>query len=114
MRPVNLLIVICFIGLVLLQLWWLALNILPMYFLILAVLSLSVPGAICYPDRRWLRYPAYFICSLFMLCGVLFITMMVSTFFNHEYDSLSPIILASLGVLGAISFFSLRRQHPSS
>ncbi len=47
--------------------------------------------------------------SFMALCAVLVFVMFVSTFFNHEYDPVSPIILVVLGCLGMLSILSLRK-----
>lgn len=55
-------------------------------------------------------FSAYVIASFLALCTVLVLTMLVSTFFNHEYDSTSPIVLSVLGALGLLSIFSLNKS----
>jgi hypothetical protein len=81
----------------------------PFYSLIMAIAYLCVAAALNKKGGNVTRIIAYIVSGIFMVCGLLFIALVVSTFFNNAYDYLTPIVLAVFGVVGISTFTCLRK-----
>lgn len=82
---------------------------LPFYFIIVITAYLSTAAALNSKGGKFARITAFVVSELFIIIGLLFIALVISTFFNHEYDNLTPVILATFGIVGAATFISLRK-----
>lgn len=90
---------------------WLVISVpLPVYFSVLPLLSLTVIAALFHKGGKVIRFVALAFCCLLAFCGMLFIAMVISTFFGQEYDSVSPFLLAVLSIVGGLAFVCLKRQ----
>ncbi len=81
----------------------------PFYSLIIAIAYLSVAAALNKKGGIVTRIISYIVSGVFMVCGLLFLALIVSTFFNNAYDYLTPTVLAIFGVVGISTFICLRK-----
>lgn len=84
-------------------------NIMPIHLLPVALPFIFLAFALNGKGGLMVKICGYVTASLLAFCALLVFVMFVSTFFNHEYDSLSPVILVVLGILGILSIISLRK-----
>ncbi len=81
----------------------------PIYLLPVALPFICLAFALNGKGGLIVKILGYATSSLLAFCALLVFVMFVSTFFNHEYDSLSPVILVVLGFLGILSIICLRK-----
>ena len=86
----------------------------PFYSLIIVVANICVAIALNEQGGSVIRIIAYILSMIFISCGLLFIILVVSLFFNNAYDYITPIVLATLGIVGTSTFICLRKTALST
>ncbi|MEW6983022.1 hypothetical protein AAD001_10280 [Colwelliaceae bacterium 6471] len=81
----------------------------PLYSLIIVVAYICVAAALNRKGGSIIRIIAYIVSFIFMGCGLLFIALVVSLFFNNAYDYITPIVLATFGIVGTSTFICFRK-----
>ncbi len=81
----------------------------PFYSLIIVGAYICVVAALNTKGNRLVRIIAYIVSVKFMAFGLLFIALVVSLFFNNAYDHITPIVLATFGIVGTSTFICLRK-----
>lgn len=81
------------------------------YAIFMVFAYLAVAAALNGKGGKLTRWIAFGLSGVFVSLGILSFAMFVSTFLGHEYDRLSPVLLAIFGVLGLITFWGLKNTH---
>jgi hypothetical protein len=82
---------------------------LPFYSLLIVVAFLAVIAALYRKGGNLTRVIAFIVSGIFIGFGLLFIALIISTFFNQEYDNITAVVLAILGLVGISTFSCLRK-----
>jgi hypothetical protein len=82
---------------------------LPYYSLFIAPACVFVAMALNNLGGSITRTIAFMVSAILIGFGLLFIALIVSTFFNHEYDNITPAVLASFGLVGIFTFLCLNK-----
>jgi hypothetical protein len=83
-------------------------GMLPSYALFVVAAYFSVSAALNQKGGSLTRVIAFIVSGIFVGFGLLFIALIVSTFFNHEYDNITSVVLALCGLVGISTILCLR------
>ncbi|QBY05905.1 hypothetical protein E2K93_16725 [Thalassotalea sp. HSM 43] len=80
------------------------------YALVIVVLYLGTAAALNNKGGKLALVLCYICVGLFIACGLLALTMFMSTFFGHEYDAISPVVFALFGIIGVLTLVLVRQK----